>query len=88
MLITTGPDGAVATIIGGDGCLERAVSGGGVPLILPHDWPGRFLGYVDMLPMLDDFNVVVPFLTSYGFSPRPPELASIAVTCRSAGANS
>lgn len=43
----------------------------GVPLILTHGWPGSFLDYVDMLPMLRDFDVVVPSLPGYGFSPRP-----------------
>jgi pimeloyl-ACP methyl ester carboxylesterase len=42
-----------------------------VPLILTHGWPSSFLDYVDMLPMLEDFDVVVPSLPGYGFSPRP-----------------
>jgi pimeloyl-ACP methyl ester carboxylesterase len=42
-----------------------------VPLILAHGWPGSFLDYVDMLPMLEHFDVVIPFLPGYGFSPRP-----------------
>ena len=52
---------------------RRATSGRGVPLILTHGWPGSFLDYVDMLPMLEDFDVVVPSLPGYGFSPRPLE---------------
>jgi pimeloyl-ACP methyl ester carboxylesterase len=51
---------------------RRAPSGRGVPLIVTHGWPGSFLDYVDMLPMLDHFDVVVPSLPGYGFSPRPP----------------
>jgi pimeloyl-ACP methyl ester carboxylesterase len=51
---------------------QRAASGRGVPLILTHGWPGSFLDYVDILPMLDDFDVVIPSLPGYGFSPRPP----------------
>ena len=50
---------------------QRAVSGRGMPLILTHGWPGSFLDYVDMLPMLGDFDVVIPSLPGYGFSPRP-----------------
>ena len=50
---------------------RRAASGRGVPLLLTHGWPGSFLDYVDMLPMLEDFDVVIPSLPGYGFSPRP-----------------
>jgi pimeloyl-ACP methyl ester carboxylesterase len=53
---------------------RRAASGRGVPLILTHGWPSSFLDYVDMLPMLEDFDVVVPSLPGYGFSPRPAEV--------------
>jgi len=53
---------------------QRAASGRGVPLILTHGWPSSFLDYVDMLPMLEDFDVVVPSLPGYGFSPRPLEV--------------
>jgi pimeloyl-ACP methyl ester carboxylesterase len=53
---------------------QRATSGRGVPLILTHGWPGSFLDYLDMLPMLDAFDLVVPSLPGYGFSPRPPEV--------------
>lgn len=50
---------------------QRPASGRGTPLILTHGWPGSFLDYLDMLPMLDNFDVVVPSLPGYGFSPRP-----------------
>lgn len=50
---------------------KRAASGRGVPLILTHGWPSSFLDYVDVLPLLEDFDVVVPSLPGYGFSPRP-----------------
>ncbi len=50
---------------------KRAASGRGVPLILTHGWPSSFLDYLDMLPMLEDFDVVVPSLPGYGFSARP-----------------
>lgn len=52
---------------------QRAASGRGTPLILTHGWPGSFLDYVDMLPLLEEFDVVVPSLPGYGFSPRPAE---------------
>ncbi len=53
---------------------QRAASGRGVPLILTHGWPGSFLDYVGMLPMLEHFDVVIPSLPGYGFSPRPPKV--------------
>jgi len=43
-----------------------------MPLILTHGWPSSFLEYIDMLPMLEHCDVVVPSLPGYGFSPRPP----------------
>ncbi len=52
---------------------QCAASGRGLPLILTHGWPGSFLDYVDMLPMLREFDVVVPSLPGYGFSQRPPK---------------
>ena len=53
---------------------QRAASGRGVPLILTHGWPSSFLDYVHMLPLLGDFDVVLPSLPGYGFSPRPPKV--------------
>jgi pimeloyl-ACP methyl ester carboxylesterase len=53
---------------------QRAASGRGVPLILTHGWPSSFLDYVGLLPMLQGFDVVVPSLPGYGFSPRPPKV--------------
>ncbi len=50
---------------------HRATSGRGLPLILTHGWPSSFLDYVDMLPMLEDFDLVIPSLPGYGFSTRP-----------------
>jgi pimeloyl-ACP methyl ester carboxylesterase len=48
--------------------------GGGIPLVLTHGWPSSFLDYVPMLPLLKDFDVIVPSLPGYGFSPRPPRV--------------
>jgi pimeloyl-ACP methyl ester carboxylesterase len=53
---------------------KRAASGCGIPLILTHGWPSSFLDYVEMLPMLEEFDVIVPSLPGYGYSPRPPEV--------------
>jgi pimeloyl-ACP methyl ester carboxylesterase len=51
-----------------------ALSGPGIPIILTHGWPSSFLEYFDMLPMLGNFDVVVPSLPGYGFSARPSKV--------------
>jgi len=54
-----------------------------LPLLLTHGWPGSFLEYTPILPLLvdpgahgadpaDAFTVVVPSLPGYGFSGPPP----------------
>src|SRR5450755_3406338 len=54
-----------------------------MPLLLTHGWPGSFLEYLPVLPLLSDpgahgadpadaFTVVVPSLPGYGFSGPPP----------------
>jgi pimeloyl-ACP methyl ester carboxylesterase len=53
---------------------QRAASGRGVPVILTHGWPSSFLDFIEMLPMLENFDVVIPSLPGYGFSPRPPNV--------------
>lgn len=60
---------------------ERARSGRGVPLVLSHGWPSAFTEYLELVPYLTDpaghgidgpaFDVVIPSLPGYGFSPRP-----------------
>src|SRR3954467_11684559 len=54
-----------------------------LPLLLTHGWPGSFLEYLELIPLLsapgthgadpaDAFTVVVPSLPGYGFSDPPP----------------
>jgi pimeloyl-ACP methyl ester carboxylesterase len=60
----------------------RAVHGQGVPLILTHGWPSSFVELLALVPLLTDpeahgidgpaFDLVIPSLPGYGFSPRPP----------------
>jgi pimeloyl-ACP methyl ester carboxylesterase len=60
---------------------EKARSGGGIPLILGHGWPSCFAELLPLIPLLTDpaahgiagpgFDVVIPSLPGYGFSPRP-----------------
>ena len=59
----------------------RARSGTGIPLILGHGWPSCFAELLPLVPWLTDpaahgidgpaFDVVIPSLPGYGFSPRP-----------------
>ena len=67
---------------------QRAASGRGVPLILTHGWPSSFLDYVDMLPMLEHFDVVVPSLPGMVSRRVQPRSASTIATSRSAGTGS
>ena len=54
-----------------------------LPLLLTHGWPGSFLEYLSVLPLLSDpdahgadpadaFTVIVPSLPGYAFSGPPP----------------
>ena len=60
-----------------DGQLVHAVLAPGAqpdapPLLLTHGWPGSFLEYSLVLPLLTDaFTVVVPSLPGFGFSGPP-----------------
>ena len=71
-----------------DGQMVHAVVADGdgpspLPLLLSHGWPGSFLEYLKVLPLLADpaahgadpadaFTVIVPSLPGYGFSGSPP----------------
>ncbi|MDQ2584182.1 epoxide hydrolase family protein [Saccharothrix yanglingensis] len=47
----------------------RSANPGATPLILNHGWPGSFVEYQRLLPLLtDEFHVVVPSLPGFGFS--------------------
>lgn len=60
---------------------QRARHGGGIPLVLGHGWPSCFIELLPLVPLLTDpaahgiagpaFDVVIPSLPGYGFSPRP-----------------
>jgi pimeloyl-ACP methyl ester carboxylesterase len=60
---------------------ERARHGDGIPIILSHGWPSCFAELLPLVPLLTDaaahgiagaaFDVVIPSLPGYGFSPRP-----------------
>jgi pimeloyl-ACP methyl ester carboxylesterase len=70
---------------------ERARHGGGLPLILTHGWPGCFVEYLPLVPLLTDpaahgieglaFDLIIPSLPGYCFSERPQQ----SVTYRDVG---
>jgi pimeloyl-ACP methyl ester carboxylesterase len=44
-----------------------------VPLLLVHGWPSTFFEYLKLVPLLSDgFDVVIPSLPGYAFSPPLP----------------
>lgn len=51
----------------------RSATGGGLPLILTHGWPGSVLELAGLAKPLTDagFDVVIPSLPGYGFSAKP-----------------
>ena len=55
--------------------VHHRAPGGGLPLVLTHGWPSTF---VELLPLVDRlgdrFDLVVPSLPGYAFSPRPPHV--------------
>jgi pimeloyl-ACP methyl ester carboxylesterase len=61
---------------------ERGEADNALPLLMTHGWPGSFLEFQKILPMLthpskfgarrdDSFHVIVPSLMGFGFSERP-----------------
>lgn len=63
---------------------ERGNGPNPLPLILTHGWPGSFLEFEKIIPMLteperhggspeDAFDVIVPSLPGFGYSDRPAE---------------
>ncbi|MFD3425156.1 epoxide hydrolase family protein [Nocardia fluminea] len=47
----------------------RSANPQAIPLILNHGWPGSFVEYQRLLPLLaDQFHVVIPSLPGFGFS--------------------
>ncbi|MGN6793088.1 MAG: epoxide hydrolase family protein [Streptosporangiaceae bacterium] len=66
---------------------ERARDGAGIPLILSHGWPSCFAELLPLVPLLTDpaghgiagpsFDVVIPSLPGYGFSPRPEVVGGV-----------
>lgn len=51
----------------------RGSSPGATPLLISHGWPGSFIEMRGLIPLLADFDLVIPSLPGYGFSDRPAE---------------
>ncbi len=52
--------------------VHHRAAGGGLPLILTHGWPSTFVELLALVDRLGDrFDLVVPSLPGYAFSPRP-----------------
>lgn len=72
---------------------QRAASGTGIPIVLTHGWPGTFVEVLPLIPFLTDpaahgidgpaFDVVVPSMPGYAFSPRPDR---VGITTRAVAA--
>ncbi|WP_420036101.1 epoxide hydrolase family protein [Streptomyces sp. cg28] len=52
---------------------QRSANPDATALVLLHGWPSSFLQMLPILPLLEDFHVVVPSLLGFGFSDRPTE---------------
>lgn len=52
--------------------MRRAAAASDAPaLVLLHGWPDSIYRFHKLLPLLTDFDVIVPSLPGYGFSERP-----------------
>ncbi|KAJ3272032.1 epoxide hydrolase [Terramyces sp. JEL0728] len=49
------------------------IKNNGQPILLLHGWPGSFLEFWDLIPLLDNFDLVIPSLPGFGFSSAPTE---------------
>jgi pimeloyl-ACP methyl ester carboxylesterase len=59
----------------------RSPHPGATPLLITHGWPGSVREYLDLVEPLTNpadhaaaFDVVIPALPGFGFSPQPPDL--------------
>ena len=47
---------------------ERSTEADAFPILLTHGWPGSVVEFLDVIPRLSNFHLVVPSLPGYGFS--------------------
>ncbi len=50
----------------------RSPHPGPFPLLLTHGWPDSFLRYIKVIPLLSDYDLVIPSLPGFAFSTLPP----------------
>ncbi|MFG1924419.1 epoxide hydrolase family protein [Cryptosporangium sp. NPDC048952] len=46
----------------------RSARADALPLVLTHGWPGSIVEFLDLVPLLSDFHLVVPSIPGFGFS--------------------
>lgn len=46
----------------------RSSKANAIPLLLTHGWPDSFLRYIKTIPLLTDFDLVIPSLPGFAFS--------------------
>src|SRR5262249_18258602 len=56
-----------------DGLHFVPVRRGGLPLPLLHGWPGTYVEMLGLVSRLPQFDLVIPSLPGYAFSPRPSQ---------------
>jgi pimeloyl-ACP methyl ester carboxylesterase len=49
----------------------RSVNPAATPIIISHGWPYSFSDMLSLVPLLPDFDLVIPSLPGFGFSERP-----------------
>lgn len=52
---------------------RRSSTPGATALLLMHGWPSSFIQMRKIMPLLEDYHLIVPSLPGYGFSDRPTE---------------
>ncbi len=56
----------------------KSASPGAVPVIISHGWPGSFIEMLKVIPLLEDFHLVVPSLPGFAFSDKRGGSTSLA----------
>ena len=60
------------TLAGGIHFLRARGERDAIPLLLLHGWPGSFVEFLDLIPLLaGPFDLVIPSLPGFGFSAKP-----------------
>lgn len=49
----------------------KSITDSAKPLLLTHGWPGSVYEFWDVIPLLSEFDLVIPSLPGYGFSSKP-----------------